>query len=119
MLSREMSEPANATQEAAASERRRSVRLPVRRAIRVRWQQDGAVHEETTHTLCISRFGCAAACTQQVPPGTPVTLALESSMHQGKVSYVLKNAAENFFELGIAFTEDGSAFWGVKFEPVP
>ena len=118
MLSREMSEPANATQEAAA-ERRRSARIHVRRAICLRWQQDGAAHEEATHTLCISRYGCGVACAQQVPPGTAVTLALEHGTHNGTVSYVMKNAAENFFELGIAFAEDGSAFWGVEFEPVP
>ena len=66
-------------------------------------------------TFSISQFGCAVRCANSLLPGTRVNLECEGKKMPGKMTFVLKNSALEGFELGIAFDEDGSEFWGEKF----
>ena len=95
-------------------ERRRSGRLQAERPVLIR--TEGAEPRVLTgFTFSISAFGCAARCSSSLPPGTRVTLECAGRKFPAKISFVLKNSARSDFELGIAFEEDGSEFWGEKF----
>ena len=98
----------------AGEERRRSSRVQSQRPVLVTTtgSQPQAV---TAFTFSISQFGCAVRCSTSFLPGTRVTLACEDKRISGKVSFVLSSSAQAGFELGIAFEEDGSEFWGEKF----
>ncbi len=95
-------------------ERRRSGRVQSERPVLIT-TVNGEPRVLTAFTFSISAFGCAARCTSSLPPGTRVTLECAGKKFPAKISFVLKNAALAGFELGIAFDQDGSEFWGEKF----
>jgi hypothetical protein len=97
-----------------AEERRRSNRMPSNRPVLI-FPVEGEPRPVTAFTFSISAFGCAVRCATNVPPGTRVELDCEGKKIPGKVSFVLKSSALEGFELGIAFDQDGSEFWGEKF----
>ena len=98
----------------AGEERRRSSRVQSKRPVLIT-TTGGEPKAVTAFTFSISQFGCAVRCSTSFPPGTHVTLACEDRKIPGKVSFVLTSSAQEGFELGIAFEQDGSEFWGEKF----
>ena len=95
-------------------ERRRSARLSSERPVLIT-TTDGEARVLTAFTFSISAYGCAARCSSSLPPGTRVVLECSGKKFPAKISFVLKNAAVAGYELGIAFEQDGSEFWGEKF----
>ncbi|HEV8385434.1 MAG TPA: hypothetical protein VGQ11_11245 [Candidatus Acidoferrales bacterium] len=95
-------------------ERRRSGRVQSERPVLVT-TANGEPRVLTAFTFSISAFGCAARCTSSLPPGTRVNLECAGKKIPAKISFVLKSSAAEGFELGIAFDQDGSEFWGEKF----
>ena len=100
--------------EYAGGERRRSGRVESKRPVLIT-PVDGEPRVLTAFTFSISQFGCAARCSSSFPPGTRVNVECEGKKISAKISFVLRNSAMEGFELGIAFDEDGSDFWGEKF----
>ena len=96
------------------AERRRSIRVESKRPVLIT-AVDGEPRVLIAFTFSISQFGCAARCPASFPPGTRVLLECEGKKIPAKISFVLKNSALEGFELGIAFDQDGSEFWGEKF----
>ena len=98
----------------AGEERRRSSRMPSKRPLLI-FIVGGDPRPVTAFTFSISAFGCAARCATNIPPGTRVLLDCDGKRTEGTVSFVLKNSALEGFEIGIAFEQDGSEFWGTTF----
>ncbi len=98
----------------SGGERRRSGRVESKRPVLIT-SVDGELRVLTAFTFSISQFGCAVRCSTNLPPGSRVTLECEGKKMPGKVTFALKNSALDGFELGIAFDQDGSEFWGETF----
>lgn len=98
----------------SGEERRRSGRVQSERPVLIT-SVNGEARILTAFTFSISAFGCAARCSSSLPPGTRVHLGCEGKKIPAKISFVLRSSALEGFELGIAFEEDGSEFWGEKF----
>ena len=98
----------------AGEERRRSARMPSKRAVLITPLQ-GEPRPVTAFTFSVSQFGCAVRCATTLPPGSLVTLECDGKKMPAKVTFVLKSSALEGFELGIAFDADGCEFWGQKF----
>jgi hypothetical protein len=98
----------------SGEERRRSSRVQSERPLLITTVA-GEPRALTAFTFSISAYGCAARCSGSLPPGTRVNLECAGKKFPAKISFVLMNSAAEGFELGIAFDEDGSEFWGEKF----
>jgi len=94
---------------------RRSQRVRMRKAVRIRWHENGTSPCHDTYTLSVSRFGCLLMSQQDFLPGTTVLVEHGGKTMVGKVSYSLKNHDTRRVELGIGFELDGSDFWELQF----
>ncbi len=97
------------------TDRRRSERPRVRKAVTLCWLENGEECRESTHTLTISLFGCALENNGHLRPNTPVRLLHEGKVIEGQVIYNLKDSTKNFIEVGIGFEAEGAEFWQYQF----
>ncbi len=96
-------------------ERRRSDRIPLRRAVSLHWQERGAACAENTYTLTISLYGCAIANGSHLRPGAEIRVRRDGREMAGRVVYNLKDSSKEYIELGIGFDAPGDEFWDYAF----
>lgn len=106
----------NTTEEGTPSKARRSERIFAHLPVTLIWHEHGHRQVEHTYTVAVSRFGCMVLCRSTLPPATPLRLEYNKRIILGKISYALKDYATQLTELGVGFEDDGTDFWGVKFE---
>ena len=95
---------------------RRSERVRAHVPVTLIWHEHEHRQTERTYTAAVSRFGCLVLCRCNLPPGTAIRIEHDRKVMLGKISYCLKDCATKLVELGIAFDEDGTDFWGVGFD---
>jgi hypothetical protein len=81
------------------------------------WVQEGNVHRETTHTVSVSKYGCAVISHREFPLGTELQLenVTGGQIVPSRVVYTLKDFSTNMVEVGLSFLEDRPNFWGIAF----
>lgn len=94
---------------------RRGPRLKLRREITLHWQEGDTRHQDATYTILLSQFGCSLRASINFRPGTPVTVEYEGKSRSGKVVYTLLDYSTNHAEVGVAFEQDASDFWNMRF----
>ncbi len=99
----------------AGEERRRSSRLAAKRPILISALDSATPRPITAFTFLLSRFGCAVRCGASFAVGAQVQVDFEGKKKIGKISFLLKSSARDDYEMGIAFDEDSSEFWGEEF----
>lgn len=100
----------------STTEKRRSVRIPMRKPVVLSWQEGESERVEAVFTTTISRFGCALRSRMFSQPGTRVRLDFAERTIEGRVVHSLKDCSTNLVTIGVAFDEDASEFWQVGFE---
>jgi PilZ domain len=100
-------------------ERRRSARIPVRNPVMLSWQEGVSERVEAVFTTTISRFGCSVHSRMFLQPGTRIRLDFGDRTIEGRVVHSLKDHSTNVVITGLAFDQDGSDFWQVRFEFYP
>ncbi len=98
-------------------DRRRSTRVPVRTPVVLIWVQEGNVHRETSHTISVSKHGCAVLSHCEFPLGSEIQLenVTRGELISTHVVYTLKDFSTNMVEVGLGFLEDRPGFWGIAF----
>ena len=99
----------------SGTERRRSVRIPMRKPVVLSWQEGESERVEAVFTTNISRFGCALRSRMFLQPGTRVRLDFAKKTIEGRVVHSLKDHSTNLVTIGVAFDQNGSEFWQVGF----
>lgn len=99
--------------------KRRSVRLPRRLLVALRWQDyDGNWHEETAETLLLSKYGALVLTPARMKPGQSVFVCWPDAKREAEARIVFRilKGAPNLSEVGFEFlaTED---FWAIEFPP--
>lgn len=100
-------------------ERRRSGRIAAKRPILISPLDTASPRPTAAVTFSLSRYGCGVRCSTGFEVGSQVLIDFEGKKMEGQVSFLLKSSAIDGYEMGIAFNEDASGFWGETFEPFP
>ena len=100
----------------SGTERRRSPRIPMRKPVVLSWQEGESERVEALVATTISRFGCSLHSRVFFQPGTRVRLDFAKKTIEGRVVHSLKDHSTNLVIIGLAFGQDGSEFWQVRFE---
>lgn len=98
-------------------DRRRSHRVLLRTQVVLIWVQEGNVHREATHTLSVSKHGCAVLSHREFLLGSEIQLenVTRGEMVRSRVVYTLKDFSTNMIEVGLSFLEERPGFWGIAF----
>ena len=98
-------------------DRRRSNRVPVRAPVVLIWVQEGEVHREASHTISVSKHGCAVLSHREFALGSEIQLenVTRGELVSAHVVYTLKDFSTNMVEVGLGFLEDKPDFWGIAF----
>jgi len=98
-------------------DRRRSNRVRLRTPVVLIWVQEGNVHREATHTLSVSKHGCAVLSHREFSLGSEIQLENVTSgeMVRTRALYTLKDFSTNMIEVGLGFLEERPGFWGIAF----
>jgi hypothetical protein len=97
------------------TERRRSIRIPMRKPLLLSWQEGESERVEAAFTTTVSQFGCALRCRTFFQPGTRVILDFAGKTIEGRVVHSLKDHSTNLVTIGVALDDHGGDFWQVGF----
>lgn len=100
-------------------ERRRGPRRPASLPVLLTYHENGQKILEQTVTLMLSRFGCGVYSRRIIAPGTSVELEYSGARRTARVVYTLRHSNTKLLELGLAFEQDASGFWGLDFDAPP
>jgi hypothetical protein len=97
--------------------RRRSIRLPVRLHIFLRWiDADGGFHEELIETLLLSRYGGLVTCLSRPKPGDEIWLWRPDRQREAPARVVFRRlgSREGVTEVAFEFLSADN-YWEMDF----